>query len=237
MAVNTFGQITLDWQFKHPVKNSWMAAGSHGSVQEKLIASGELPDPFYGMNEKLFGWIEEHSWEFTSTFSISEEVLKKEFVTIEFPGIDTYAEIFLNGQQIGFAQNAFRPYRYDLKSKLKSGENQLRVIFYPPVLYHKENYLKAAYKLPAPNDVDTIAIAPYTRKPQYQFGWDWSLRMNTIGFLKPVTVEAYNDNKILSTNIVTDSIGENKAYITFEIQLAHPAKNTMFWESKQFGTI
>jgi beta-mannosidase len=237
MAVNTFGQITLDWQFKHPVKNSWMPAGSHGSVQEKLIASGELPDPFYGMNEKLFGWIEEHSWEFTSTFSISQQELKKDYVTIECPGIDTYAEIFLNGQQIGFAQNAFRPYRYEVKSKLKSGENQLRVTFYPPVLYHKENYLKAAYKLPAPNDVDTIAIAPYSRKPQYQFGWDWSLRMNTIGFLKPVTVEAYNDNKILSTNIVTDSISENKAYMTFEMQLTHPAKNTMFWESKQFGTI
>ena len=237
ISMNVLGQTKLNWQFKHPIKNTWMSSGTHGSVQEKLIETGELPDPFYGMNEKLFRWIEDYSWEFATSIVITQEDLKKEFVEIEFPGIDTYAEIFLNGQQIGFAQNAFRPYRFEVKNKLKIGENQLRVVFYPPVLYHRKNYLKASYRLPAPNDVDSIAIAPYTRKPQYQFGWDWSLRMNTIGFLKPVILSAYNRNKIIGINCVTDSILEDKAQMTFELHLAHPARTPMVWESRLFGRI
>ena len=51
-------QTTLEWQFFHPKKQVWMSAGTHGSVQEKLIDSGELPDSFYGENEGLFAWIE-----------------------------------------------------------------------------------------------------------------------------------------------------------------------------------
>jgi len=228
-------QTTLTWKVKHPISQHWMEVGTHGSVQEKLIDTGELPDPFYGMNEKQFRWIEKYTWEFISDFTISSDELGKDYVELQFPGIDTYAEIYLNGEQIGFAQNAFRPYHFEVRKKLKLGKNQLRVVFYPPVLYHKENYLKAKYKLPAPNDVDSIAIAPYTRKPQYQFGWDWSLRINTIGFLKPVKVLAYNQNRIASTNIVIDSISNGKAYLTYELELMHPAKQTMLWSSALFG--
>ena len=43
--------IKLTWDFYHPVKNTWLSLGDKGSVQEALIASGEMPDPFYGMNE------------------------------------------------------------------------------------------------------------------------------------------------------------------------------------------
>ncbi len=230
-------QTTLNWKFKHPISKNWVESGTHGSVQETLIQIGELPDPFYGMNETKFRWIENHTWEFISEFSLSSEEFKKDFVELNFPGIDTYAEIFLNGVQIGFAENAFRPYHFEVKKKLKEGKNELRVVFYPPVLYHKENYLKAKYKLPAPNDIDSIAIAPYTRKPQYQFGWDWSLRINTLGFLKPVIVKAYNENRILSTNVVIDSITPEEAFVTYELRLAHAAKNRLTWTSSLFGDV
>jgi beta-mannosidase len=228
-------QNTLNWKIKHPINQNWIEAGTHGSVQEKLIDSGELPDPFYRMNEKLFRWIENYSWEFISDFTVTSDELSKDYVEFQFPGIDTYAELFLNGEQIGFAQNAFRPYHFEVRKKLKHGKNQLRVVFHPPVSYHKNNYLKAKYKLPAPNDVDSIAIAPYTRKPQYQFGWDWSLRMNTIGFLKPVKVFSYNENRILTTNIIIDSLSENKAYVTYQMKMMYPARHDMLWKSSLFG--
>jgi beta-mannosidase len=234
IQIGVYGQQVLNWKFKHPIFQTWIEADTHGSVQEKLIQIGELPDPFFGMNEKLFRWIENHQWEFISDFSITLEDINNDYVEIQFPGIDTYAELFLNGVRIGFAQNAFRPYHFEVKKNLKLGENQLRVIFYPPVLYHKDKYLKAGYKLPAPNDVDSIAIAPYTRKPQYQFGWDWSIRMNTIGLLKPVSVVSYNENRISSTNIVVDSVRDGKAYLTYELRLKHPAKQGLVWKSVLF---
>jgi beta-mannosidase len=231
------GQETLTWQFFQPVSKQWIEAGTHGSVQEKLIDIGELPDPFYGENENKFGWIEEQIWEFNSHFSITEQQMQKDFIALDFPGIDTYAVIFLNDSLIGYAQNAFRPYHFEVKNKLKLGDNVLRVTFYPPVLYNKEKYKKAKYKLPAPNDVNEIAIAPYTRKPQYQFGWDWALRMNTLGFLKPVVVNFYNENKISSKNILTSSISEKSATMIFELQFRQKSKTNLIWRSKLFGDV
>jgi len=235
ISMNAYTQETLNWKFYHPVNKTWNDAGTHGSVQEKLIDSGELPDPFYGKNENLFGWIEDHNWEFKTNLIVSEEMLQKDFIEIEFPGIDTYGEIYLNDSMIGFAQNAFRPYRFEIKKLLKIGENDLRVLFFPPVLYHKEAYQKAKYKLPAPNDLNEIAIAPYTRKPQYQFGWDWSLRMNTIGFLKPVVVNSFNSAKITGTNIMVTEITDLDATLFFEIMISGNEKAKYIWKSKMFG--
>lgn len=237
LSFHSMGQEILNWNFYQPVSKQWIDAGTHGSVQEKLIEKGELPDPFYGKNENLFAWIEDHSWEFTTKFTVSDEMLRKDFLELEFPGIDTYAEIYLNDSLIGFAQNAFRPYIFEVKNKVKAGENSLKAIFYSPVMYHKERYKKANYKLPAPNDVHEIAIAPYTRKPQYQFGWDWSLRMNTIGFLKPVKVLSYNAARISGKNIVTNAVVDNKALLNIEMFFSQPTKEPLTWKSKIFGEI
>ena len=230
-------QVVLNWQMKHPRTEVYLDAGSHGSVQELLVEAGELPDPFYETNEKLFQWIEDYTWEFTSEFTVSGEMLLDEFVELKFPGIDTYGEIFLNNQRIGFAENAFKPYYFEVKDKLKIGQNKLKVIFYPPVLYHKEAFSKARYTLPATNDVGSIAVAPYTRKPQYQFGWDWALRINTIGFLKPVTLDSYSLNRIKFINCVTDSANQKSANLYFELQLEHPASETLIWNSVLFGKV
>ena len=69
---------------------------------------------------------------------------------------------------------------------MKKGENKIKAIFTPPTLFYKERYENEKFHFPAPNDLAKIAIAPLARKPQYQFGWDWAPRINTIGFLKPV---------------------------------------------------
>lgn len=238
LSMNSLGQIgVFTWNFMHPLTNQWIEAGTHGSVQEKLIERGELPDPFYGKNEEKFSWIEDHTWEFVTRFNVTSEMLQKEFVEIDFPGIDTYAEIYLNDSLIAFANNAFKPYRFQVKHRLKAGVNVMRVVFYPPVLYHKEMYQKASYHLPAPNDPHPIAIAPYTRKPQYQFGWDWALRMNTVGFVKPVELRYYDGLRITGKNIATASLSEEKALMTFELFLSGDLESELLWESELFGDI
>ena len=62
------GQTVLKWDFKNPKTNEWKSFGEKGSIQEALYHSGELPDPFYGKNEGLYQWIEEHEWELKSQF-------------------------------------------------------------------------------------------------------------------------------------------------------------------------
>src|SRR3989338_10764009 len=90
-------QQTLDWKFQHPVSKKWIPFGTHGSVHESLIKTGQLPDPFAGTNELKFGWIEDHDWEFKSEFKLSVADLSHEYIDLELPNVDTYAKVYING--------------------------------------------------------------------------------------------------------------------------------------------
>lgn len=234
LSVNA--QRELTWSIFHPVQKVWIDLGAKGSVQEALIQSGELPDPFYGKNEDKFGWIEEHQWEFKSIFFVSKEMLMSNFVEIEFPSIDTYASIYVNNKLVFKANNAFRPYSSQIKKLLKEGSNEISVIFTSPVMFHKEKYLSSDYILPAPNDVHKIAVAPYSRKPQYQFGWDWSLRMNTIGFNKVVKIHSYSQARIINRTTRIVSVNDEEAVIEYDLYLSNKEIKKIEWHSSLFGT-
>ncbi len=238
VALTSFSQTKqLTWTFKHPLKNTIIDAGTHGSVQQSLIANGELPDPFYGLNEEKFGWIEDHTWEFTSQFYLSEEQLLSKHFEIEFPGIDTYASVYLNDSLLFKAENNFKPYRSQAEKFLICGYNTIKVVFTPAVMYHAERYATEKFHYPATNDVGKIAIASLVRKPQYQFGWDWALRMNTIGFLKPVVLHWYNKTRIVGKNCTTIDYNETTANIDFQLFLSTPVTESLTWKSKMFGDL
>lgn len=229
-------QKELTWSILHPIKKEWIELGEKGSVQEALINSGELPDPFIGMNEHKFGWIEDHQWEFKSMFFLDKEELKRDFIELHFPSLDTYAKVFLNDSLIYTGDNAFIEHIIRLKKHLKKGLNELTILFTPPVMYHKEMYDTASYHLPAPNDNHAIAIAPYTRKPQYQFGWDWALRMNTIGLNKAAWIGFSDFGHISSKTTRIISVTPEKAVVEFEINLSDVSITEIVWKSKNFGT-
>lgn len=238
VPIAAFSQIEpLNWKFFHPIQKNWIQAGTHGSVQEILIGNGMLPDPFYGKNGEKFDWIEKYDWEFSTQFTITESQLKSNWIELEFPGIDTYAHVYLNGALLFQATNAFRPYSIQIRERVRLGANELKVVFTSPVNYHAKAYQARKTKLPAPNDPNEIAVSSMSRKPQYQFGWDWALRMNTIGFLKPVQLLVYNSNKIASVTVDTKSVVENKAQLQLMIQSRASTSETYTLQSKWFGSI
>jgi beta-mannosidase len=227
--------VELTWSFLHPIKKEWVELGVKGSVQEGLIENKELPDPFYGLNEEKFNWIEDHQWEFKSMFFLDKE-LERDFVELIFPSIDTYAKVYLNDQLVLETDNAFIPHSVDIKKHAVNGLNELVLVFTPPVIYHKDKLKEVGYQLPAPNDVHDVAIAPYSRKPQYQFGWDWALRMNTIGLNKPARISSYDDTRLLNKTTRIISVEADVAIVEFDIQLSNSEIKEIWWESKLFGS-
>lgn len=235
LGMNAMGQMNLSWKVQHPVSKSWIAFGEKGSVQEALIAAKELPDPFVGMNEDKFAWIENYQWILESEFVLTEADLKN-FVELDFPSIDTYASIFLNGKFVGETSNAFVHYRFDVMDKITTGRNKLKVVFTPPVMYQKPRMGKVGVTLPAPNDVGKVKVASHCRKPQYQFGWDWSLRILTMGFWEPVKVDSYPINKVLANYTNTLEVSDEQAISEFSLVLAKESSESFIWESKLFGS-
>lgn len=228
-------EVSLEWNFFHPIKKEWLQLGEKGSIQEALIRSGDLPDPFYGLNETKFGWIEEHEWEFKSILVLNDAHFEKENIELIFPSIDTYGRIYVNDSLVGKSQNAFIPHSFQAKKYLKPGVNEIHVVIVPPVLYHADRWNTEKYHLPAPNDVHDTAIAPYTRKPQYQFGWDWSLRMNTIGMNKVAYAIAYNDFRVINHSVQTVEFNDREAIMQFDVYINNHDVDSIQWGSELFG--
>lgn len=230
-------QTVLEWEFLHPLTKKWFPFGTKGSVQEALIASGELPDPFIGLNEEKFAWIEDHNWEFRSEVILTDAQLAAPQMDLELPNVDTYAKVYFNEEYLGTTDNTYLTFRYAIRKYAKPGKNQIRLIFQSPVNYQKTRLKSLPVTLPAPNDLGKIAVAPHCRKPQYQFGWDWSMRITTIGMWNPAKIITYGSNRVTGKGIYTATLAEDFALMDMHVSLRNPISDTLVWNSQLFGTI
>lgn len=56
-----------------------------------------IKDPFLDDNENAVQWVGEANWDYKSEFSCDESILKKPQINLLFEGLDTYADVYLNG--------------------------------------------------------------------------------------------------------------------------------------------
>lgn len=228
-------QYLLNWEFFHPLRKEWVKAEKSGSVQEILISKGELPDPFVGMNENKFDWIENYEWEYRSIFSSDSIDITKNKIELQLPWVDTYAKIYLNDSLILETSNSFLPYFIQIKKRIKKGNNLIKVVFTPPILKHQTTAIEHGIFYPAPNDVGSIQIAPLVRKPQYQFGWDWTMRMNTIGFIQPVSIISYDQLLLKTTHIESFDIDDSVAKMNLNLYFTDTLNQSVILESNYIG--
>jgi beta-mannosidase len=169
-----------------------MPAVVPGCVHTDLLRDGKIPDPFYGTNEKALQWIEKTDWEYRSTFVADAALPRRERVEIVLPGLDTYAEVSINGARVLSADNMFRSWRADLKPHLAAGTNTVVVHFRSPIAVVRPIYDRLGYTLPAVNDQAPEMVSMFTRKAPYHYGWDWGPRFVTSGIWRPATIEAWD---------------------------------------------
>jgi beta-mannosidase len=210
-AQNSNRSLSLEkWEFRsvNNDKYKWHPAKVPGTVHTDLLANKLIPDPFYGSNEKQLQWIENEDWEYQSSFSISKEELGNEHCVLEFEGLDTYAEIFLNGTSILKADNMFRTWKADVKNQLKFGKNELRIVFTSAAKRGKEEAEKLPYILPGDEKI-------FTRKAQYQYGWDWAPRFVTAGIWKKIQLHFWNTAMISKVKYNQKALSETLAQLEF----------------------
>ena len=196
------------WSFKKTTDSNWLSAKIPGTVHTDLLASKVIPDPFFGTNEKLVQWIENADWEYQTTFSISKSELANQNCILQFDGLDTYAKVFLNGNKILDADNMFRTWKVEVKSKLKLGQNNLRIVFASAVKIGKEAAKKLPYVLPGDEKI-------FTRKAQYQYGWDWGPRFVTAGIWKDVQLHFWNSATISNVKYNQKKLTNEMAELEF----------------------
>jgi len=207
----TAKELTTNWQFKNLVESNWLPAEVPGVVHTDLLAAGIIEDPFYRDNEETLEWIENETWVYQTSFDLNEGLLNTQNLQLVFDGLDTYAEVKLNGQHLLNTDNMFRRWTANIKPFAKAKNNLLEIIFTPAVIEDSIKDAKMNYRLPD--------VRAYSRKAPYQYGWDWGPRFVTCGIWRPVKIEGWNEIKIDNYQIVQKEVSEEKAEIDFVINL------------------
>lgn len=207
------------WEFSQMNNNQWYTAEIPGSVQRDLVRHNVLPDPFYGTNEEKIQWVEDENWDFRKTFTITADQLKYDDAQLLFEGLDTHADVFLNGARILHSENMFIGYKIPVKQLLKEGENHLYIRFYSPLQLMMPARATFGYDYPAGNDHREEKLSIYNRKAPYHFGWDWGIRIAQMGIWKPVSLNFYNDARIEDYYVKQTSVTAQSAKIENQIEI------------------
>ena len=84
-----------------------------------------IEEPFFRLNERSVQWVDKEDWVYETTFDIPAKMLGYKNYRLVFNGLDTYADVELNGEKILSADNMFRRWPVDVSQKLKERGNVL----------------------------------------------------------------------------------------------------------------
>ncbi len=215
--------LNKGWVFQQSGGDRWYQSVVPGCVHTDLLYNGLISDPFAKNNEKNLQWINDKNWNYQLFFKVNKEILIKENKTISFEGIDTYADIFLNGKKILSPNNMFHPWEKEVSDILKSGINELGVYLRSPIKEVLADMDQLTYQLPADND-QAGKTSPFTRKAPYHYGWDWGPCLVTSGIWKDVKLHGWDSCFINHCSILNDEVESTKAKLLIELDVVSKLK-------------
>lgn len=111
-------------------------------VHDVLIADQVIEDPnIKGINHDQ--WVGESDWRYETVFCMDNAEGKFQ---LYMEGLDTFADIYLNGEWIGESKSVYMPYRIADVKGMKKGENRLRLDFKSSVRITGEIELAEEYR-------------------------------------------------------------------------------------------
>lgn len=201
------------WQFrKWGDKEFWGHTEIPGNLHLDLMRVDSIPDPFKGTTEAEVQWVGESDWEYVHHFRMEDALPEGKHAELVFEGLDTYAEILVNGAVVQRCNNMFRRWVIPLGDWLRVGDNEIRVVF--RATSGKERYWKRVLGIELPGG-DRV----YTRKAQYHYGWDWGPELKTAGFWKNAYIRTWEDVRIIDVNYIIKDAYENYADVLAHVRL------------------
>ena len=177
-----------------------------------LYAAGIIPHPYGEDNvETELQWIPQHQWDYSLKFDVDKNIWQKDNIDLIFNGLDTYADVWLNGEKILHSDNMFIRYEKEVKNLLKKRDNELKVRFYP--FDAQRDSLIETYPLKFPEKYAVM------RKAAYQNGWDWAPRYLNIGIWKDVELLGWNDYKIENIAFLTKNVTDETVEMIANIEI------------------
>jgi beta-mannosidase len=198
-------ELKDNWNFSSANENQWRPAEIPGNIFNDLERQNIIQNPLLGTNEKDAQWVSQQDWEYKIDNIQLPELKSGQHFQLTLPELDTYADIYWNNQFLMRTDNAFRTWKVNIPQV--SSINQLRIYFHSPYKIAREKLKNLPYPLPGDS------IRAVTRKPQYQFGWDWGPSLAGCGIKKQPLIEIINEQHIIQDQLILpDQSAEEACY-------------------------
>lgn len=219
--------LHTNWTFCQVGDTLWSDAKVPGTVHQDLLNHNRIPNPFYGMNGEAVQWVENEDWMYRTSFVVDEQQLSRDAAVLEMDGLDTYADVFLNGALILLSDNMFVGHKIEVKPVLRKGVNQLLVRFRSPVKEVLPQLQTNGFDYPASNDHSPWRTSVYTRKAPYSYGWDWGIRLATCGIWRPVRLVFSDVARIEDYYVCQDAVTQAKADVDNRLEINNVTSSTV----------
>ena len=180
-----------------------------GNCELDLVRAGVLPEPEVGLNVLKFHAYEGHQWLYTKVFDLpSPPPPSTSTAFLVFEGIDTLADVFLNGEKIGETANMLIPHEFDVTRRLRTGANRLQVLIRSVAIEAQERSVDVlGYS------VGNVFLADMQlfRKAAHMGGWDIFPRLMASGLWRGVRLEWRAPERIDEVNWIVSGVGPEEA--------------------------
>lgn len=171
-----------------------------GTVLSGLLAAGKIKDPFYRTNEDATRALFWKDYVFTRTFDVDEELLAQQHIVLVCEGLDTLAEISINGTFLAKTDNMHRTWKFQAKKLLHPGKNEIQIVF-RSVLRFIEDYPYEAHKKINYIPCGSMKGNQLLRKAHSMFGWDWGPQTIDAGIFRDIYLQGYSHARIKDIRI------------------------------------
>ena len=214
--------LNAGWEFQPEGANIWLPAEVPGDAITDLLSNGEIDNPFFGTNEESLQWVANQNWIYRCIFDLKTEPLLSTSAELElvFEGIDTYAEIRLNGTLLGKTDNMHRTHVLPVPNETSS-PCTLEVSLKSAVSMGLQKMAELPRLIPTSNENKPLSerTSSVTRKAKYQYGWDWGPRLVSCGIWRPVSIRT--TDRIDTEEIQLSLISVDEDVAVYEVTGPH----------------
>lgn len=170
--------IDKGWEFKqstslnNSVASSFLPVAQFPTVAHiDLLHHKLIPDPYIDDNELKCLWVNDANWTYRTSALPDVRPAPNSQVVLVFDGLDTVADVYLNGEHILASENMHVQHRVDVTGQLlkANGVVELEIQFKNAPAFARQEKARIGYK---GNDTDVHFGGPerlFVRKAQYHW--------------------------------------------------------------------
>lgn len=207
------------WHIKNEAGEELCSVSVPGSVISGMYRAGKIGHPYYRDNEYKIREMFNHDYTFTRTVEADAVLMNEKNITLVCEGLDTLAEIWINGEKLAKTNNMHRTYCFPINNKIHLGKNEICIKF-KSVLKYIRNYPYTEHKTVNYVPCGAVKGNHLIRKAHSMFGWDWGPQLIDAGIWRDIYIKGNSSAQIEDVRIRQNHHDKNQVRINIAVTLS-----------------